>query len=444
MFGTGDALSGAIALQFPENSGGWNHRTSTRLSRASGRGFVGFPRAAPQPVTVVSVESTAVGSVHKVSIACGSIGPLGEMVHAQRLAEHIPRPGFEVSLVALAGGDADLPRPGTAPVQIVPVSADSTQHERAEALAAAIERTEPSVVIAEDVVSGLAALRLRSRHPDAALVRTIHHLDAEHELESQEAQRLSLESADACVCVSGYWSARVREELGVEAVVVPNGVDHARFAAPGLDRDAARARLGWDDRPVVLSVGGVGARKGSLALIEAFGRARVRIGDDALLAIVGGPSPKPRYLERFLDEADRLGIGVARGRAEPGRALALLETQASDAMPELYRAADAFALPSTREGFGLAALEAAAGGLPVVLSDLAVFRERFEHDRDCLMVPVGDSGPLADALVRVMRDPALAERLGRSAQVTASGLTWEAAAEAYAKLIGELPGSLTS
>lgn len=384
------------------------------------------------------------GSAHKVSIACGSIGPLGEMVHAQRLAEHMGRLDVDVSLVALSRGDGDLPRPGTAPVDIVPVSADSSEHERAEALSAAIERASPSVVIAEDVVSGLAAVRCRARRPEVAIVRTVHHLDAEHEMDSQEAQRLSVESADACVCVSGYWAARLREELGVEASIVPNGVDGARFGAPKLDRGAARARLGWGDRPVVLSVGGVGARKGSLALIEAFGRARVRIGEDALLAIVGGSPPPRSYLDRFLDEAERLGIRVARGRAEPGSALVLLETQASDAMPALYRAADAFALPSTREGFGLAAIEAAAGGLPVVLSDLAVFRERFEHDRDCLMVPVGDSGPLAEALVRVMNDSALAERLGLAAQATAAGLTWDAAAEAYVKLIDGLGGGVRS
>ena len=376
----------------------------------------------------------------KVTIACGSTGPLGEMVHAQRLAEHLREPGIEVSIRAAAGSDATLPRPGSVPVDVATVSATADARARASELAQALEGSDaPDVVVAEDVVSGLAAIELRERRPGVRVIRTIHHLDATHELDSQEDQRLSVEGADACVCVSGYWAGRVREELGVQATVIANGVEHAAFAAPALDRRTARSRLGWGERPVVLSVGGVDARKGSLTLLEAFARARGRIGDEALLAIVGGPPPPERYLARFLDEAERLGVVASRGRAD-GASLVLMETLPQGAMPGLYRAADAFALPSTREGFGLAALEAAASGLPIVLSDLAVFRERFHHDADCLMVPVGDPGALSDALVRVVHDRELAGRLGAAAQAMAAHFTWSAAAAGYARLIEGLAG----
>ena len=74
----------------------------------------------------------------------------------------------------------------------------------------------------------------------------------------------------------------------------------------------------------------------------------------------------------------------------------------------LYRAADVFAFPRSKEGFGLAALEALAAGLPVVVSDLDVLRGFLGDGASALLAPPGDPAALAAALVRVARDPALA------------------------------------
>ena len=66
-------------------------------------------------------------------------------------------------------------------------------------------------------------------------------------------------------------------------------------------------------------------------------------------------------------------------------------------LESLYRAADLFALPSTKEGFGLAVLEALAAGVPAVVSDLDVFRTYLADGDSALMAPVGDHAALADA-----------------------------------------------
>jgi glycosyltransferase involved in cell wall biosynthesis len=121
--------------------------------------------------------------------------------------------------------------------------------------------------------------------------------------------------------------------------------------------------------------------------------------------------------------------------------VAVLGTVADPDMAALYRAADALALPSTREGFGLAVLEALAAGLPAVVSDLPVFREHLEDGRDCLMTPVGDSGPLAAALVRAMHDEALRERLRAGGRATAGRYTWAAAAEAHERVYRRIVGA---
>src|SRR3954452_18969888 len=73
-----------------------------------------------------------------------------------------------------------------------------------------------------------------------------------------------------------------------------------------------------------------------------------------------------------------------------------------DELERLYRAADVFAFPSVKEGFGLAALEALAAELPVVASDLDAFRG-FLDDRSARLVGVGDVTALARALLEVAR-----------------------------------------
>jgi glycosyltransferase involved in cell wall biosynthesis len=93
-------------------------------------------------------------------------------------------------------------------------------------------------------------------------------------------------------------------------------------------------------------------------------------------------------------------------------------------MPVLYRAADVLAFPSTREGFGLVVVEAMAAGLPVVTSDIPVLAEFLRDGDDCLMTPVGDSGPLAQAIVRLVNDADLRSRLTARAQETARRYTW--------------------
>ena len=97
----------------------------------------------------------------------------------------------------------------------------------------------------------------------------------------------------------------------------------------------------------------------------------------------------------------------------------------------LYLAADLFALPSTKEGFGLAVLEALAAGLPAVVSDLDVFRTYLSDGDSALMAPVGDHAALAEALVRAARDPELVARLRAGGRVVAARHGWDAAAAAH-------------
>jgi glycosyltransferase involved in cell wall biosynthesis len=233
--------------------------------------------------------------------------------------------------------------------------------------------------------------------------------------------------------VSRDWQQRLREEFGVDAEVVTNGVDGSRFArARAGDGSDLRARIGATGRLLFLTVGGIEPRKGSLELMDALAKVRALVSPPPVLAVVGGHSFQDyqAYRERVLDRAAALGLGV-------GEALVLLGTVPDDELPRWYHAADAFVFPSLKEGWGLALLEALAAGLATVASDIPVFRE-FLSERDALLVPAGDPGALADAMVRLAADPELRSRLGCRGPMLAGRFTWRHCAEQHAAIYRRL------
>jgi glycosyltransferase-like protein len=386
----------------------------------------------------------------RIRLATYSTKPRGGVVHAMHLAEALADRGHEVELWALSAGGASFFRPPGVPARLVPVERREEEgvEERILRYAAALadglrEAGDADVHHAEDCLSARSLLQLRAEGRVPSVVRTVHHVDAFPQSVLEECQRASIQDVDHRVCVSRFWAERLQAEFGVEADVVPNGVDAQRFDS-GPDRAEAGRRLGWGERPVVLTVGGVEPRKGSRTLLEAFARARSRLGEGALLAIGGGETlfDYGEYRAAWREDAARLGLRVHEGPAPPAEAdVAVLGTIPDDEMPTLYRAADALALPSTREGFGLVVMEALAAGLPAAVSDLPVFREHLEDGRDCLMCPVGDSGPLAGALVRAVHEEPLRERLRAGGRVTAGRYSWAAAAEAHERVYGRLVGA---
>jgi glycosyltransferase involved in cell wall biosynthesis len=76
---------------------------------------------------------------------------------------------------------------------------------------------------------------------------------------------------------------------------------------------------------------------------------------------------------------------------------------------------DLFVLPSHREGFPRAAMEAAASGLPVVATDVRGCRQVVDHGTTGLLVPVGDPASLAAAIRKLGDDPDLRARMGAAA-----------------------------
>jgi glycosyltransferase involved in cell wall biosynthesis len=177
-----------------------------------------------------------------------------------------------------------------------------------------------------------------------------------------------------------------------------NGIDLERFVPNPAARSAVRAELGLDDEAVVLgAVGRLVSEKGYPELFEAA--ATVTAAHDTALFLVAGPHEP--------DKADAMTSAQMDSAADAGvRFLG----HRSD-VEALYPAFDIYVLASHREGFPRSAMEAAASGLPLVVTDIRGCREVVDDGVNGLLVPVNDPAALAEALNALVTDSDLRRRL---------------------------------
>ncbi len=211
-------------------------------------------------------------------------------------------------------------------------------------------------------------------------------------------QRVLYRRAD-CVIVS---APPMAESAGVAAArrveIVPYGVALAPLLSASASADAALQPLARVPRPRVLFVGRLVYYKGLTVLLQAM----VAVGAGLVIA---GDGPLAGALRT---RAGALGLADQ---------VVFLGGLSDEAIRQLYRACDVFVLPSTErtEAFGLVQVEAMACGLPVVSTDLPTGVPWVNaHGVTGLVVPPGDAGALADALRRLLADPALRAELGQA------------------------------
>jgi UDP-glucose:(heptosyl)LPS alpha-1,3-glucosyltransferase len=194
--------------------------------------------------------------------------------------------------------------------------------------------------------------------------------------------------------------------------VIPNGTDLAHFLPDSKRRGLVRAELGIAEGELVaLFVGGDWQRKGLAVAIEAAGQAGW-----TLLVMGAGDA------EQYADAVHSSGapvhfLGVTN---DPAR---------------VFSSADAFVLPSSYEGFALVAIEAAASGLPLLVTDATGAAELALAGGGRVLPRESDA--FADALRQLGRDTPLRERMGRAARDAASALAWANIVDRYEEVYGD-------
>ena len=224
--------------------------------------------------------------------------------------------------------------------------------------------------------------------------------------------------ADAIIAVSEATKADVVARLRIPAErirVIPEAVD-ASFEPPARELGAAvaRDRFGVPGR-YVLYVGQFDPRKNMDGLFAAFARAAER--DRELRLVVVGTLGKLAPLMRG---------ALDRSRVDPARVVITGEVD-DLTLGALYAGAEALLHAAWLEGFGLTALESLAAGTPVVGYRAGAVAEVVGDAG--LLVDERDPAALGDALVTLLRDDALRDRLRERAKPRAARFSWDRAAD---------------
>jgi len=220
-------------------------------------------------------------------------------------------------------------------------------------------------------------------------------------------------SAAAVVAISrGHQQLANRTMPELEIPIIYNGVDSEAFC-PGTGREGPLN---------VLCVGRLIQRKGQHILLKAAARIIDLQPKTNLVVTLVGTGDEEDNLKRLAAE-----LGIAQQ-------VRFIGFVAREDMPEVYRKADVFVLPSQNEGMSIALLEAMASGLPVVVTNVGGSNELVQSGANGFIVRWADEAALVDSLTTLMLDASLRHRMGQKSREKAVGFDWSAITSEYVQL----------
>lgn len=176
--------------------------------------------------------------------------------------------------------------------------------------------------------------------------------------------------------------------------------DRVHLLYKGIDTDRFKPAPCSHEKPVVGFVGQLIERKGLHDLMRAWRRIDRQTADRPAILRLAGQGPLEKEIldwRATLDHPSRVELAGFVERVET-----------------FYQDLDMLVMPSVSEGFGLAAAEASACGLPVIATAASSLPEIVKHRETGLLVPPGNPVDLAAAMETLCADPGLAQRLGRA------------------------------
>ncbi|WOD41762.1 MSMEG_0565 family glycosyltransferase [Nodosilinea sp. E11] len=366
----------------------------------------------------------------------------GSVVHTLELATALTELGHQVCVYALDKDGQGFDRSIPATVQLVPTQPPPTGLTPDQATDALIRQRIQELVDyflahpeenydiyhAQDCIGANALVQLRQQGRVPNVVRTVHHIEDYASIYLRQCQDKSIRHPDLCLCVSDRWQTALRHEYGIVAPRVLNGVDVRRFSpVPSGQEEAIKARYGLTGSPIFLTVGGIEPRKNSLRLLEAFAQV-LTTHPQAQLVIAGGATlfDYEPYRQAFFALAETL---AQHHGSMIGKSVLLPGVIPDDNLPALYRAADVFCFPSTKEGWGLVVLEAIASALPVITANQPPFTEFLNTDQ-ALLVDPDSAAAIAAAMVTAL-DPTVSQKLSCRSQSVLANYTWQKSASLH-------------
>ena len=341
-----------------------------------------------------------------------SAGWAGGEVYLRELARTLDRERFEVTVIAPEAGPlvARLRALGIETV-VLPFAHSLASLAPLYGLTARLRALRPDIVQSHGARTnfyGRLACRLAGvpHH-----VSTVHNslydypVGATRRAAYVAVDRLTARLSRVIVCVAQSLAHDLVERTRVPAhrvVVIPNGVDLARFDPASADGTRVRRELALGDGPVVGIVGRMTPQKSHADFLAAFALARRRA--PAARALIVGDGPLRRVIE-----ADARARGLGGASVFAG---------VRDDIPDCLAAMSVVALASVSEGFPFTVLEALAMARPLAATAVNGVTEIVEHGVNGLVVPSRQPEALGEALATLLRDPVQAWALGRAGRKT--------------------------
>ena len=206
-----------------------------------------------------------------------------------------------------------------------------------------------------------------------------------------------------------------RHRVDAHFVEMPLGVDVDRFTPARRREDWRHAHGFGPGECVVLFVGRLVWEKGLATFAEAVRTLGARGVTHRVLVVGEGPA------------------GATFRTMVPGAVFAGRLT--GDDLATAFASSDVFFFPSASETFGLVSLEALASGLPCVVADATGSRDIVRRDFDGLLAPPDDATAFADALGRLIADPALRPRYATAGLARAHAFAWPNVLERFVRAL---------
>ena len=190
--------------------------------------------------------------------------------------------------------------------------------------------------------------------------------------------------------------------------LIPNGVDTEWFHP----RPVRLAHLD-DGRPNILYIGRFDPRNGFSTMIKAFAIVKKTITDARLVVIGYGPLQR-YYLSKIPRELEKDIVFVGKTDLE---------------RPQYYASADVICVPARKAACSVAILEALASKTPIVASGIDGFKWIIQHEKDALLVPDLEPASYAEAIIRILRDQELRDRIAANGFEKAKTMDWKVITE---------------
>jgi phosphatidyl-myo-inositol alpha-mannosyltransferase len=346
----------------------------------------------------------------RIALACPYAWdvPGGVQVHVRGLADGLAARGHETLILAPASGrvaEGDVTvvgRPVRIPYggKVAPICPSRSSWRRVRDV---LDVFEPDVVHAHEPFTPSTSMFATLASP-VPVVATFHAFHARSRLLAVAAPllRTVARRVAAPVAVSEAAAAFVAPVVPSGVAIVPNGVEVERFANARPAPDLPQGRI-------VLWVGRLDPQKGFAVAVRAFADIARRVPDAHL--VVAGDGRDRTAVRDLMPEI--------RARVH------MLGPVPNGHLPGYHAAAEVALAPATgHESFGIVLVESLAAGVPVVATDIDGYREVITDGVDGLLVPPGSARAVADAAVRILEDPALAQRLVRAGRARAATYAW--------------------